>query len=525
MLQGDALERLDSVLAQDFGQLPDLVRLHAELQPDKSALIDPGRSLSYGEFDGLVDRVAAALQREGVRPGDVIAICSANSIDYAATFIGALRCGAAVAPLAPSTTPEGLERMLANCDATVLFADAGGYAPAAAERVAPRLKVVSFDPALEHPCFGDWLAPRGSRPAPVVADPERVFNIIYSSGTTGTPKGIVHTFGLRWVQLCRAARDQYRPDAVTLVSTPLYSNTTLVSFLPSVGGGGTTVLMPRFDPAEFLSLAERHRVTHAMLVPVQYRRLLQQPDFDRYDLSSFRMKFCTSAPFSADLKAEILRRWPGGLIEYYGMTEGGGSCRLAAHEHPDKLHTVGQPMEEHDIRLIDPQGREVAQGEIGEVVGRSRVMMRGYLKQPEKTAEAEWYDGEGNRFIRTGDIGRFDEVGFLILVDRAKDMIISGGFNVYPSDLEALLVRHEAVAEAAVFGVPSERWGETPVAAVVLKAGARVAADELREWTNAQLGKTQRLAAVQIVQALPRNDIGKVSKRDLRTRFANPAVA
>jgi long-chain acyl-CoA synthetase len=275
MLQDHVIQRLDAYLARDFGQLPDLIRLHAELQPDSSALIDPARRLTYGELDGLVDRIAAALQRDGVRPGDTIAICSANSIDYATVFLGALRSGVAVAPLAPGTTPEGLDRMLANSEARVLFVDAGGHAPAAADHAAERLRVVSFDPALRHTSFNDWLTPSGSRPAPVEADPDRVFNIIYSSGTTGTPKGLVHTHGLRWVHICRGTRENYRPDAVTLLSTPLYSNTTLVSFLPSLAGGGTAVLMPKFDPIEFLRLAERHRVTHAMLVPVQYRRLLQ----------------------------------------------------------------------------------------------------------------------------------------------------------------------------------------------------------------------------------------------------------
>ena len=149
------------------------------------------------------------------------------------------------------------------------------------------------------------------------------------------------------------------------------------------------------------------------------------------------MKFCTSAPFAAALKADILRRWPGGLIEYYGMTEGGGTCMLLAHHFPDKLHTVGQPVPGHDIRLIDEQGQQVPVGQVGEVVGRSSAMMKGYFNQPGQTAEAQWCDADGNRFIRTGDIGRFDADGFLTLLDRRKDMIISGGFNIYPSDLEA----------------------------------------------------------------------------------------
>jgi acyl-CoA synthetase (AMP-forming)/AMP-acid ligase II len=202
------------------------------------------------------------------------------------------------------------------------------------------------------------------------------------------------------------------------------------------------------------------------------------------------------------------------------MTEGGGSCMLAAHLHPDKLHTVGQPIEGHDIRLIDEQGREVPQGEAGEVVGRSSTMMTGYHNQPAKTAEAEWHDPQGRRYIRTGDIGRFDADGFLTLFDRKKDMIISGGFNIYPSDLEAVMRRHPAVADAAVVGVPSREWGETPVAFVVAAAGAAESAEEIRQWVNAQVGKTQRLSDLRLVDALPRSAIGKVLKRELREAYA-----
>jgi len=252
---------------------------------------------------------------------------------------------------------------------------------------------------------------------------------------------------------------------------------------------------------------------------VQYQRLMALAEFGDYDLSSFVMKFCTSAPFAANLKADIVRRWPGGLVEYYGMTEGGGTLVLAAHEHPHKLHTVGQPGPGSDIRLIDDAGREVAVGEMGEVVGHSPAMMNAYHKQPGKTAEAEWFDASGKRFIRTGDVGRFDADGFLTLFDRKKDMIISGGFNIYPSDLEAVLREHPAVSDVAVVGVPSERWGETPVAFAVLSAGAAASAGEIMEWANARLGKTQRLAALELTDVLPRSAIGKVLKRELREAF------
>jgi acyl-CoA synthetase (AMP-forming)/AMP-acid ligase II len=325
---------------------------------------------------------------------------------------------------------------------------------------------------------------------------------------------------MRWGHIQRAAMSGYGPGAVTLIATPLYSNTTLVSVVPTLAHGGSVVLMPKFDAAEYLRLAQAERATHTMLVPVQYQRLMARPDFERFDLSSFRFKFSTSAPFHAELKSDVLKRWPGALVEYYGMTEGGGTCILQAHLFPDKLHTVGQPAEGHDIRLIDEDGREIARTPggasegSGEVVGRSMAMMTGYHRQPGKTAEAEWFDDQGRRYIRTGDVGRFDDDGFLILHDRRKDMVISGGFNVYPSDLEAVLRRHPAVLDAAVVGVPSVEWGETPVAFVVLRDDT--APEAVREWVNGQVGKTQRLAAIRAIDELPRSAIGKVLKRELR---------
>jgi acyl-CoA synthetase (AMP-forming)/AMP-acid ligase II len=323
---------------------------------------------------------------------------------------------------------------------------------------------------------------------------------------------------MRWRQYGQLDPLGYGPDAVTVLSTPLYSNTTLVCFNPTLAGGGTLVLMKKFDARGFLELSARHRATHAMLVPVQYRRIMAVPDFDSFDLKSFVMKFSTSAPFGAALKTDVLKRWPGGLTEYYGMTEGGGTCVLLAHEHPTKLHTVGQPAPDHEIRLIDEDGNFVAQGEIGEVVGHSPVIMQGYLNQPGKTAETFWHDASGKRYVRTGDVGRFDEDGFLQLMDRKKDMIISGGFNIYPSDLEAVLTKHDDVLEAAVVAMPSEEWGETPVAFVVMKAGASVDAPGLKAWTNERVGKFQRLNDVVLVDVLPRSAIGKVLKRELRDR-------
>ncbi len=511
------------ILACEFGVLPELIRMHAAVHPSNAALLQDDRRLDYGALDILMDRVAAALQRDGVKPRETVAICAANSIEYAIAFLGALRAGIAVALPSPSSTAASLANMVADAQASHLFLDAAAADTLASAKDAIAARCITLDASDGGIPLAEWLAPIGAQPSPVVIQPEWPFNIIYSSGTTATPKGIVQPHAMRWAHVQRGPVYGYAPDAVTLLSTPLYSNTTLVSFFPTLATGGAVLLMDKFDAQRYLALAQRHRVTHTMLVPVQYQRLLAAPDFDRYDLSSYRMKLSTSAPFAATLKAEILRRWPGALVEFYGMTEGGGTCVLSARDHPDKLHTVGLPAPGHDIRLIDEQGNEVPAGETGEVVGHSGGMMTGYHRQPEQTAQAEWFDAAGKRYIRTGDVGRFDADGFLILLDRKKDMIISGGFNVYPSDLEGVLREHADVADVAVIGVPSERWGETPVAFVVSRSGATLTGAELLHWTNARVGKMQRLAAVEMIGSLPRSPIGKVLKRELRDRYSTSA--
>jgi acyl-CoA synthetase (AMP-forming)/AMP-acid ligase II len=408
-----------------FATIADCIRRHARERPAAAALADDDAALSYAELDALMDRVAAALQRDGIAPGEAIALCAPPSAMQAALFLGALRAGVVVAPLAPGSTPAALARILDDAQARRLFVDAGTQH----EFAGCTLPVTRLDDGLEA-----WLAPAGAVPAPVDIRPDSPFNIIYSSGTTGEPKGIVQPHGMRWAHVKRGLPYGYGPGALTLLATPLYSNTTLVVFFPSIAFGSAVVLMKKFDARRYIEIAQRERATHTMLVPVQYQRLMALPDFDAFDLSSFRMKFCTSAPFPAALKAEVLKRWPGGLVEFYGMTEGGGTCILEAHAHPDKLHTVGRPATGTDMRLIDEAGRELPPGSTGELVGHSPGMMVGYPRRPEATREAEWFDAGGKRFIRTGDIGHFDADGFLVLMDRRKDMIISGGFNIYPSE-------------------------------------------------------------------------------------------
>ena len=511
-----------------FRTQSDMLADHAARQPTHVAVQVGEDRIDYQGLNALADRVAAALQRDGLLPTETLAVCASSSIAYMGVFLGGLRAGVAVAPLAPSSTPAQLVDMVADAGARHFFIDSGVAQALAAGGVSlpPQLQCIALDDAADIGVpFSAWLAPVDSCPTPVEIDPTWPFNIIYSSGTTGTPKGIVQSHAMRWGHVARAATFGYDSAASTLIATPLYSNTSLVAVFPTLAGGGRLVLMTKFDVAGYLAIAERERISHTMLVPVQYQRLMACPEFDRFDLSAFRFKSCTSAPFQAALKADILARWPGALLEFYGMTEGGGTCILAAHEFPHKLHTVGRPAEGHDIRLIDDHGRVVAPGVAGEVVGRSGAMMSGYHHQPEKTAESVWFDEQGQRFQRTGDIGVFDADGFLTLMDRKKDMIISGGFNIYPSDLEAVLCQHPAVADAAVVGVPSAAWGETPVAFVVRRADSRDSAATIREAVNAGLGKTQRLADLRLTDELPRSAIGKVLKRELRDRYAANCAA
>jgi acyl-CoA synthetase (AMP-forming)/AMP-acid ligase II len=511
------------IAAADFIALPTILAAHAARRGSAIALADEHRQVTWAELDAMAERIAAGLQAAGVTPREPVALAATNSVEAALVFLGILRAGAAAALLTSSASGETVMAMLADSTARVLFLDAA-MADAIAHLPFPAgVTRIAIDDSHAGQPMSQWLPPVGTRAAAVAIAPDDPFNIIYSSGTTGRPKGIVQSHKMRHEYARRTIAAGYGDTTAVIVSTPLYSNTTLVSFFPALAGGGKVVLMAKFNAGRFLALSQAERVTHAMLVPVQYRRIMEHPDFDTYDLSSYVLKSATSAPFPAWLKADVLKRWPGGLLEAYGMTEGGASTLLVAHEFPDKLHSVGRVAPGHEMKVIDEDGNELPQGAVGEIVGRGPTMMTGYHGQDAKTREAEWYDGQGRRFIRHGDIGRFDEDGFLILMDRSKDLIISGGFNIFPTDLEAVLAQNPAVREAAVIGVPSDAWGETPFAVVVL---ADPAADPqaVLAMANGQLGKMQRISGIAVIAELPRSPIGKVLKRELRDQFAQNLI-
>lgn len=505
-----------------FEPITAIFARQARSQPDAPFVHCDGKTMTWREMELASNRVARALIDDGFEPGAAAAICAEPSIDYLTVLLGVLKAGGCIVPLPTLTTPDQLTVMARNAGPGAVFLSAAmattfGETLSAAADV--RISVV-FGPADGRwQAYRPWQEKRPTAPSDIAIAPGDRFNIIYSSGTTGAPKGIVHDHRARWA-MTRRLLALYQPDCVSLVSTPFYSNNLIIALLPTIAAGGTLVLMPKFDARRFLDLAERHRVTHAVLVPAQYQRILDDPAFDRFDLGSFRYKFCGSAPFPPETKLAALSRWPGRLRESYGMTEGMGSLNLDVGAHPDKLHTVGRPVEGADIRIIDDDGHERPTGATGEIVGRSPDMMIGYHRSPDLTRALLWHDAAGQAFFRSGDIGRFDDDGFLTLVGRKKDVIISGGFNIYASDLEKVLEAHEAVAEAAAVAIPSARWGETPLAVVVARPGMTMDPEIIRDWANARLGAVQRIAAVVMVAELPRNALGKVLKAALRERFA-----
>ena len=499
-------------LSQPFGSYFEVLARWAAVQPDAVALRDEEGALSWREFHDRIERIAAQLLADGLERGQSVAILGTSTIAYALVFLAAVRAGGVAAPLTTSASADQLAGMATDSGARHIFIDRAKLAELGDDSFTGMTRI-ALDEEL-----GGWMAATGSRAPEFQPQPADPFNIIYSSGTTGTPKGIVHSHQMRWRQFAYTAASWLDNGAEvrSLASTPLYSNTTMVAFLPPLLAGGTVRIMGKFDSPRWLDHAATDRATVTMLVPVQYQRLMDEPRFEEFGLSALRLKYCTSAPFSAELKREVLRRMPGTLVEIYSMTEGGVVCLLPCHEFPDKLHTVGRPGPGSELKVLDDSDEEVPPGTPGNLVGRSQTMMAGYKNQPGKTREGYWTDpASGEVWQRMGDIGRVDADGFVELVGRAKDMIISGGFNIYPVDLETELLREPDVAEAAVIGMPSRKCGETPVGFVTRRSGARDC-DAIRAAVNARLGKTQRLAALHAIDTMPRSHIGKLLKTKLR---------
>jgi long-chain acyl-CoA synthetase len=509
---------------------PDLLERFRQNQGDKIALIQGEQTRSYAAMIERIYRMANGLVALGVKPGDRVAMLSRNSMAYSEMFAATLLAGATAVPLQSMITADTLRLMLRDSAARVLvlsteFAHMADGFLRDQDTVLPG-GLLGFDFADErYSDLEQWLEQQSVNAPGITIEPAGEFNIIYSSGTTGVPKGIVHNHSTRQALVKGLLEMGVSAQSMILITTPLYSNTTITTWWPTLCVGGTMVLVSKFDAREALALVQRWTITHAMFVPVQYDRMMNLKDFGNFDLSSLQMVFCTSAPLRSALKKQIIEQLPGELIEFYGLTEGGVGTMFigtVAYEQ-DKLGSVGPPIPGSILKIIDDEGNEIGHGQTGEIVGRSGSMSDGYLNRDDANAEMFWYDADGTLFYRSGDVGYLDVDGWLYLSDRKKDMIISGGFNIYATDLELVVLEHPAAHEVAVVALPSRDWGETPLAIVVLVEGANDSEEELRAWANERLGKAQRISQLVFIDELPKSSIGKVLKRQLRETYARLA--
>lgn len=490
--------------------------------PRSEAIVCENERLTWAQFGANVDAVQKALAAKGIKKGDRVGLLGYNSIRYVEAFLGVLAVGGVVVPLPTMASPASLKMMMTDSKAKGLFVDKGlSHLTKFAAELDLQFRVgLDFDDGYE--TYESFLKGGEKQELPLVPIlPTDEFDIVYSSGTTGSPKGIVHDHAMRTNFVNGMGSFGFAHGDKTLVSTPMYSNTTMCALLPSLAHGATTILMVKNNMDLFLELVVRERITHFMAVPVQYDRLINHPKLKDTDLSSIRLMLCTSAPLRAELKLALIQNVPGCLFEFYGLTEGGIGTTLACTYFQDKLASVGKcDGPNADLQIIDPDtGKLLPPGKTGEIVGYNGSMMKGYEGLPGKVQKMVWKHPEtGKIYFRSGDVGRLDKDGFLYLSDRIKDMIISGGFNIYADDLEIELLKNPKVHESAVVAVPSKEWGETPLAYVVLKDGQKDTPEAVRAAANKSLGKHQRISKVIFIDSLPRSDIGKVLKRQLRDK-------
>ncbi len=497
------------------------LRHHAINRPQYPAIIFEDKRLSYKQLYEEVNRLSNALIAGGIGKGDKVATLLSNSLELWEIYWACASIGAVAVPLSPLLRGQGLFNLLDNSDTKLVITSQN----LTAQIDVVRKKLKNIPPKnfwvidANEDGYQDYHIQKQKQTTepPVLADVtgDDPYNIIYSSGTTGLPKGIVISHAVRALYGSLFA-NAYRmtPESVVMHSGSIIFNGSFLTLMPAMFLGCTYVLMSHFDAKEVVDIIHKEKVTHTILVPSQVISCLQREDFNKQNLSSLEYILSVGAPLLLEHKQELNKRIPNVFYELYGLTEGFMTI-LDKNDVLKKTGSVGMAPQFMELKIVDDKEKELQTGQIGEIVGRGPLLMTEYYKNPEQTKESV-KDG----WLFTGDMGYVDTDGFLFLTGRKKDLIISGGVNVYPSDIEEVVIRHPAVKDVAVFGVPHEEWGETPVAAVVLNEGIAATPIEIKCWTNQNLeARFQKIYKVIIMDELPRNVAGKILKRELREKY------
>lgn len=501
------------------GGIGDWLDYHAQHYPRREAMVIGDRRLDYGQLLERTSRVAGVLAARGVRKGDRVALLLLNGNAFIETLFACARLGAIAVPINFRLSPAEVEFILDDCGAQVLVYHSN-FAPLVApiRQNTPLAHALYVAGAGAHmPGDEDYEAALAAAQPPASITPvaqDDPHLMMYTSGTTGRPKGALLTHGnTTWnaFNLLLSEAGLNAGDIVLTVAPLFHIGGLNIHTLPALYKGARVVMHPHFDPAETLRLVERERVTTLFLVPAMWLAISQMPDIGQYDLSSLRVLMSGGAPCPITV-IEFFQKRGLRFLEGFGMTETApNACFLNSYDTLRKNGSVGKPLTHVQMRIVDADDRDVPQGETGELVLRGPNIFAGYWNRPEATAEA--FRGG---WFHSGDLARQDEEGFFYIVDRIKDMLISGGENVYPTEVEQVLYRHPAVREAAVIGVPDAKWGEVPLLVVAPKEGMHLTLEEVRSFCEGKLAHFKVPKQVVEVPALPRTATGKVLKRELR---------
>ena len=496
---------------------PDILVNAAKRFPDRDCVIEGDRSITFAEAHHRADRLAASLIALGLRPGDRVALLAANELEYLEIQVAAMRARLILVPLNFRLAVPELAYIVSDSAPRVLIHGTGYAEQAAALDVADTFHL---GPGGTGRPYTELLAADHQAPDPRPAlDDAAACTILYTSGTTDRPKGAIISNRALLARLNMFAIEMgLRPGDVFVQPLPMFHIAAHVSYSFAYIGA-TNVMVAGFDPPAVLALLERHHATHVLLVPTMIRLLVEHPAMTDAELSSLRLVLYGASPIQPDLLRRALPAFDCDFVQFYGMTETAGGSLLRPADHdpegaPELLTAAGTDSLSAETRVVDDQDRSVPAGVTGEIVVRGPIVMDGYWNAPEATAEAL-----RNGWMHTGDMGHVGENGYLYVSDRLKDMIVSGGENVYPREVEDVLLQHPGIAEATVIGLPDEQWGERVHALVVPRPDVTVDPAEVIAHCRSQLAGFKAPKTVELTTELPRNATGKVMKRELRERY------